>query len=149
MISTDMIVTRAGLRAGDVTDGAMIDAVLDPVQGQPPSNYVPAPATVFGPPVRHACQRITSRLSGATCVVSNNGLVVIDDPQRGLALANVQAIGSSRVAVVIDGVVMFEPCFVKPVGEPCDVAQLLIPGACIVAGESVPSNARFLITGGR
>ncbi|HEY5086259.1 MAG TPA: hypothetical protein VII66_02780 [Gemmatimonadaceae bacterium] len=144
-----MIVTSAGAKAGDVADGDLIDAVLDPIQGEPPSHYTAARASVFGAPVTHACQRITSRLSGATCVVSNNGLVVVDDPQRGLALSNVQAVGSSRVAVVIDGVLMFEPCFVKPAGEPCQVAQLLIPGACMVAGEAVPSRARFLITGGR
>jgi hypothetical protein len=138
MIAENMIVSWDGRLAKDITNGDLIDALLetDPEITQ-------EPALVLGAPVFHMCQRVTTP-SGCEAICSNNALVIVDDPHRpGRAVVNCQSIGLYRVAVIIDGLLQYEPAIAVPYLQ-VPVCQLLVPGGAISAGAS--PNRRILFT---
>lgn len=138
MVSEDMIVTRDGKLAKDLTTGDEIDALLEN------GTTELAPVYVLGAPVFHMCQKITTP-SGCEVICSNNALVLIDDPSRhGKGVVNCQNIGSNRIAILRDGVITYEPAVATPF-QIVPVCQLLMPGGYIAAGRD-PSCRVLLST---
>lgn len=138
MITEDMIVSWDGRLAKDIVSGDQIDAILEDQSG-----VDLAPALVLGAPMFHMCQKITTP-SGCVAICSNNALVLVDDPSRGRrANVNCQSIGLYRIAVLVDGVLQFEPAVAVPYLQ-VPVCQLLVPGGAIAAGQSI--NRRILFT---
>lgn len=138
MITEEMIVSWDGKLARDIVNGDSIDVVLDD------QNDVDlAPVLVLGAPVFHMCQKITTP-SGCVAICSNNALVLVDDPNRGRrANVNCQSIGLYRIAVLVDGLLQFEPAIAKPHLQ-VPVCQLVVPGGAIAAGQS--PNRRIIFT---
>lgn len=133
-----MVVTASGTVAGDLANGDIVDSVAEDT-----FDLESAPAMVLGLPVNHGCQEVETA-SGAKCVMSNNALVYIYDPSRGhRAVVNCQRIGPNRIAVLIDGLLYYEPAVARPWGQ-ADVVQTLVPGGALIAGRE--ANKRILIT---
>jgi hypothetical protein len=137
MIAEDMIVSWDGKLAKDVANGDVLGVLSDTEQ-----NIISAPALVLGAPVFHMCQKVTTP-SGCMAIVSNNALLLVDDPQRQGAVINCQAIGLYRIAVLYDGVLMYEPAIAEPYLQ-VPVCQLLVPGGYVAAGYSL--NRRIFIS---
>lgn len=136
MIAEDMIVTWDGKAARDVSLGDSIDALLD---GKDEIESVPA--LVLGAPVFHMCQKVVTP-SGCVAICSNNALVLVDDPNRGRqAMVNCQSIGLYRIAVLIDGLLQYEPAIAQPYLQ-TPVCQILVAGGSLIAGQS--PNRRIL-----
>lgn len=137
MIAVDMYVGPS-LLAGDVVNGQPIDSVREGA-----SELESAAATVLGSSVDHMCQEVET-VSGAKCVVSNNALVVVEHPSQLFATRNVQRIANARVAVLIDGVLSFEPALARPLFV-APVAQLMVPDGTVVAGRDASKRILFTL----
>jgi hypothetical protein len=136
MVGTEMFVAAA-LKAGDAVTGDVVDSVREGTFAVETTQIM-----VLGAPVLHMCQEVETQ-SGAKCVVSNNALVYIDDPSRGwLGARNVQSIGIFRIAVLIDGVLFYEPAVSRPFAR-VDVAQLYIPSGAVIAGREANKRVLF------
>lgn len=137
MVSEDMIVTRDGKLAKDITTGDEIDTLLEN------GSTELAPVYVLGAPVFHMAQKITTP-SGCEVICSNNALVLVDDPSRaGKGVVNCQRIGVHRIAVLVDGLITYEPAVATPF-QIVPVCQLLVPGGYLAAGRD--ANRRILLT---
>lgn len=137
MVAEDMIVTWDGKMAKDLSMGDLIDALLDN------GTLEPATVLVSGAPVFHMCQKVSTP-SGAEAICSNNALVLVDDPSRaGRGVINCQSIGIHRIAVMIDGLLTYEPAVAAPF-QIVPVCQILVPGGYIAAGRD--PNRRILFT---
>lgn len=128
MISVDMVVA-GGTLVKDIKSGDMVKGY------QPGAGFIDLEALILDNQVSHACQLVET-IYGAKCVISNNGLIIVNEPGiEGITTRNVQVIGPRSIAVIRQGVLVFEPAKSTPVGLAM-VAQLLLSGGIVCAGQA-------------
>jgi hypothetical protein len=149
MVSKEMIVPTLGADriAGELQGGELMRVIEDFLTGE----LLERAAQIFGPTVKHACQRVIT-VSGITAVVSNNALLAIDDPQRNcepgqVAKVNCQMVGLHRVAVLRDGLLSWEPARAQAIPASQDVVQLLPEGQGLFAASEDASKGFIFVTG--